>query len=1399
MSTIITRNSANSGSVPSLLVQGELAINVTDNRLFFGSGSGNDVKEFGVTASYALSSSYAETASYAPDYLPLTGGTINGDVIVNGTASIAFLNVTYESASVIYSSGSNQFGDALNDTQTLWGTVDIKTGPVLVTGSLNVSGGITGSLLGTASYADYATSASYAATASSADNFIVRNSLTASGLNYPSADNGEFSFIQTDGNGNLSLQYVNTLYETIVNGELTTLTKGTPVYVSGSQGANSIVYRADASNPLKMPVIYISADNIAAGDAGRGIVLGLITGVNTTGYPGGTEIYVAVGGGWTSSRPTGSAIVQVLGVVTKEGNGGQGVVLNPGPANLPNLPSGSIWVGNNDSIPSAVLTSSLSVASAISSSYALSASYAPVTPTFPYTGSAIISGSLTVTGSITQNASTASFGGLVGIGTTTPATTLDVNGSLRTLGVSQLRGPANSTLGSNLQTTSAALIFNNTFNGALGIGSYSNSGAEIQSAQNGGVSVGGSLILQRQAGNTLIGTATDAGFKLDVNGTVRSQGTLTVGTSALTVSSISAGSTQGLGLNSTYFISFSPGSEMARFAANVFGLNSFINNNIAFGYNPTGGSPASAKIEIGAGTATAGTAPLKLRSGVNLTTPENGAFEYDGSNLYFTLNSNRTRILNSSGSQSINGSLTVTGSITQNASTASFGGLVGIGTTTPANTLDVYGTITGASVDTIIRANGGADYVGIGINATKSGGTGQANFFFQKNGTNVWQFGSDFAANGTKDFFIYDSTVGRNPFYVSSGGEVRIGSAAAGGTGGYWNTSPLNIKTSGNVQIGSTTDAGFKLDVNGTARVSGTINVTQVSGNVFRLTNNTYFHSTAGGVQTIDYYNGFVFQNAGQVNIKASFAGNIRFLRESIFGTDGVNNASAQVQIDSTTKGFLPSRTNLTSNISSPAQGLMTYITASATEGLYYYNSGSNIGWHKVLSSTGSQSINGSLTATSFTGSLLGTASYATQALSASYAPSTPAFPYTGSAEITGSLGVTGSFSVQTYNGISNITAMSFTDVTRLINDVQGNQSINADDRDLYDSANINSISWESRRLLDSAAVGSIRWDLRSAYDTVDSQSIAWDARLLKIDNGPASYTVNWGSGILRDTGAKNSVDWENRQLKDSNGNENLNWSSGVSITGSLTVSGSSTFTNIGPAQFSGSFVVQGDLIPGSPPFIPDIGPYDAIKVDDITGQRLLYGSPFQGASASIDFGNRDLLDGTGNGVFNWNGIASSIDSRLYLNETIGATTRDSLVTNIGYGGFALNEVTFDLGVQNFDLVFLDTDGIWYPVDQSTDSSTKMLGICNGYDPGTGLGTVILEGDIVISTGPGYPQVAGAGYGLPVYIRDSTGNIMSTTIPTAGYVRLLGHCYHNPGGGTEWIMKFRPSHEWIEL
>lgn len=114
------------------------------------------------TASYAL---YALNASVDTSSFATTGSnTFKGaqifqnNVTIQGTASIAYLSVTYESASVIYSSGSNQLGDATNDTQTIIGTT-IVSGSLNVTGSAAFVNGITGSLLGTASTASFVTTA----------------------------------------------------------------------------------------------------------------------------------------------------------------------------------------------------------------------------------------------------------------------------------------------------------------------------------------------------------------------------------------------------------------------------------------------------------------------------------------------------------------------------------------------------------------------------------------------------------------------------------------------------------------------------------------------------------------------------------------------------------------------------------------------------------------------------------------------------------------------------------------------------------------------------------------------------------------------------------------------------------------------------------------------------------------------------------------------------------------------------------------------------------------------------------------------------------------------------------------------------------------------------------------
>tara|TARA_R110002049_G_scaffold2557_5_gene18972 strand:+ start:5994 stop:7175 length:1182 start_codon:yes stop_codon:yes gene_type:complete len=92
-----------------------------------------------------------------------------------------------------------------------------------------------------------------------------------------------------------------------------------------------------------------------------------------------------------------------------------------------------------------------------------------------------------------------------------------------------------------------------------------------------------------------------------------------------------------------------PGSTPSKFIINttpqgsvsqVQRLSVRSNGNVGFTEpNPT------ATIHVRAGSAAANSAPLKFTSGTNLSTPEAGAMEFDGSNLYFTPNASRQVLL----------------------------------------------------------------------------------------------------------------------------------------------------------------------------------------------------------------------------------------------------------------------------------------------------------------------------------------------------------------------------------------------------------------------------------------------------------------------------------------------------------------------------------------------------------------------------------------------------------------------------------------------------------------------------------------------------------------------------------------------------------------------------------
>lgn len=127
-----------------------------------------------------------------------------------------------------------------------------------------------------------------------------------------------------------------------------------------------------------------------------------------------------------------------------------------------------------------------------------------------------------------------------------------------------------------------------------------------------------------------------------VNPTICLQGTGATGTPQIWFSHSVAGNSGhktkiiSTGINSWYrghfdiWLNTEPNTNHATISNLRFRINAF-SGNIGIGLE----SP-TAVCHVKAGTATANTAPLKLTAGTNLATPEAGAIEYDGTNLYFT-------------------------------------------------------------------------------------------------------------------------------------------------------------------------------------------------------------------------------------------------------------------------------------------------------------------------------------------------------------------------------------------------------------------------------------------------------------------------------------------------------------------------------------------------------------------------------------------------------------------------------------------------------------------------------------------------------------------------------------------------------------------------------------------
>ena len=138
---------------------------------------------------------------------------------------------------------------------------------------------------------------------------------------------------------------------TALNSTGSTITKGSAVYISGHTTETQIA-PADNTSAASMPAFGIVSDDILNGDTGVVIISGEVSGINTSAFSDGDELYVGTAGALTDTKPTGTALIQKIAKVSKAAASGELLVMGAGRVNdLPNLPDGNIWIGDSSGVP----------------------------------------------------------------------------------------------------------------------------------------------------------------------------------------------------------------------------------------------------------------------------------------------------------------------------------------------------------------------------------------------------------------------------------------------------------------------------------------------------------------------------------------------------------------------------------------------------------------------------------------------------------------------------------------------------------------------------------------------------------------------------------------------------------------------------------------------------------------------------------------------------------------------------------------------------------------------------------------------------------------------------------------------------------------------------------------
>ena len=289
---------------------------------------------------------------------------VSGNVDITGTitatsASFQYVKTVYETASIIFSSGSNQLGDELSDTQTLSGSVKVQgsltvNGTSVITSSTdvsmflsksvfdtytgsaatNVSGAInsatsslsasltttidgisskTGSYITSAQTASMSVlSSSYAVSSSFANNALTASFLSGSIASASYALSSSFALTASEARNVVIIAR---------NGNPSSLPAGTIVHITSASGDNPIFNTASYdSELLSANTLGMLRTTATSGADVEVLVNGIVTGVDTNpanGFVAGDILYLGPTGSFTRVQPQAPLQIVTIGQVLR--------------------------------------------------------------------------------------------------------------------------------------------------------------------------------------------------------------------------------------------------------------------------------------------------------------------------------------------------------------------------------------------------------------------------------------------------------------------------------------------------------------------------------------------------------------------------------------------------------------------------------------------------------------------------------------------------------------------------------------------------------------------------------------------------------------------------------------------------------------------------------------------------------------------------------------------------------------------------------------------------------------------------------------------------------------------------------------------------------------------------